>query len=79
MYNKRRDRGPQNITSNKKYQGKGSISNTTGRKTYFLNGLEKNYCSVFLDVGEVCKHGDKCHFVHAVFPNSFTDSDKITM
>ena len=45
----------------------------------FPQGLEKNYCGNFLDVGEFCKHGDNCHFVHAAFPSGFSVHDKNIM
>lgn len=41
--------------------------------------MEKKYCSDFLDAGESCHHGDKCNFVHAIFPGGFTDKDKPIM
>ena len=55
---------------------RGSIINQTGKKIYFPQGLDKRYCSDFLDAGETCRHGDKCRFVHAVYPGGFTDKDK---
>ena len=55
------------------------IINKTGKKIYFPKGMEKKYCSDFLDAGEHCRHGDKCNFVHAVFPGGFTDKDKSLM
>ena len=75
--NKKRDLGKGSMTNTN--QGKGSIINSTGKKIWFPNGLEKKYCSNFLDVGESCPHGDKCHFVHAMFPKDFTENDKLTM
>ena len=38
--------------------------------------MEKKYCADFLDVGEVCKHGDSCIFTHALYPADFSDKDK---
>ena len=63
--------------SNKKQLvSKGSIINTTGKKIYFPKGLKNRYCADFLDNGSFCRHGDKCTFVHAIWPNSFPDEDK---
>ena len=42
----------------------------------FPRGVEKKYCSDFMDTGKSCQHGDSCNFVHAVFPNGFSDNDK---
>ena len=60
----------------KKKKGLGSIINTTGKRLFFPKGLEKKYCSDFLDANESCKHGDKCNFVHAVFPSGFSEKDR---
>ena len=54
----------------------GSIINDTGRRIMFPRGVEKKYCSDFMDTGKSCQHGDSCNFVHAVFPNGFSDNDK---
>ena len=60
----------------KKKRGFGSVINKTGKKVTFPKGMEKKYCADFLDVGEVCKHGDNCIFTHALYPNDFTNKDK---
>ena len=54
---------------------KGSITNTTGKKFWFPRGLEKKYCSDFLDDGATCRHAEKCIFVHAIFPSAFAKND----
>ena len=54
----------------------GSIINTTGQRIIFPKGLEKKYCSDFLDTSRFCSHGDSCTFVHAAFPKDFSDNDK---
>ena len=54
---------------------KGSITNTTGKKFWFPRGLEKKYCSDFLDDGATCRHAEKCIFVHAIFPSGFSKND----
>ena len=56
---------------------RGSIINTTGRKLHFPQGLEHKYCSDFLDAGENCRHGEKCHFEHVVYPGGFSEKDKL--
>ena len=43
------------------------------------SGLDKKYCSDFLDVGETCCKGGKWNFVHTVFAEGFTDNDKHLM
>ena len=63
----------------KKKLGLGSIVNTTGKRLFFPKGLEKKYCADFLDINEVCKHGENCNFVHAIFPSGFSDKDKEIM
>ena len=63
----------------KRRGGFGSIINTTGKRILFPKGMEKRYCLDFLDVGEVCKHGDNCTFVHALYPSGFTKQDKILL
>ena len=55
--------------------GMGSIVNDTGSKLWFPKGLEKKYCADFVDTKTSCKHGDKCHFVHAVYPAGFSTKD----
>ena len=69
------DRG-QNNDKKQRLESRGSIINKTGKKIYFPRGLDKKYCSDFMDAGENCRHGDKCHFVHAVFPGGFTEHDR---
>ena len=54
----------------------GSIINTTGQRIIFPRGLEKKYCADFLDTSRYCSHGDNCTFVHAPFPQGFSDNDK---
>ena len=54
---------------------KGAIINTTGRKIFFPRGLEKKYCSDFLDSSSVCSHGNSCKFVHALYPKGFAAND----
>ena len=44
----------------------------------FPKGLEKRYCADFLDCGGSCKHGESCHFEHALFPGGFSKVDKIS-
>ena len=82
------DRGQGKIIDNKHYdkgqdnekrpriETRGSIINKTGKKIFFPQGLDQRYCSDFLDAGEACRHGDKCRFVHAVYPGGFTEKDK---
>ena len=45
----------------------------------FPQGLEKSYCSNFLDLRELCKHGENCHYVHAAFPSGFSEHDRSIM
>ena len=60
----------------KKSKPFGSIINTTGKRITLPKGLNKNYCANFLDAGEICKHGDNCHFIHAFYPNGFTEHNR---
>ena len=76
---KRKDHDSYDASNKKRDQGKGSIINTTGRKIWFPSGLEKKYCSAFLDVGETCNRGENCHFIHAIYPHGFTENDKVIM
>ena len=64
-------------TIEKKLQktGAGAIINTTGSRLIFPKGLSNKYCADFLDVNVTCRHGEKCNFVHAVFPSGFTTED----
>jgi hypothetical protein len=55
--------------------GAGAIINTTGSRLIFPKGLSNKYCADFLDVNATCRHGEKCNFVHAVFPSGFTAED----
>ena len=55
---------------------RGSIVNTTGKKIYLPRGLKNRYCSDFLDTNSSCRHGDKCTFVHTVYPANVPDEDK---
>ena len=66
-----------NTTMEKKLQktGAGAIINTTGSRLIFPKGLSNKYCADFLDVNATCRHGEKCNFVHAVFPSGFTTED----
>ena len=57
--------------------GYGSILNTTGKKIDFPRGMEKIYCSDFLDVGVTCRHGETCHFEHTLFPKDFQQKTKL--
>ena len=54
---------------------KGSIVNDTGNKLWFPKGLEKKYCADFIDTKTTCKHGERCHFEHAVYPTGFATKD----
>ena len=63
----------------KKRKVSGSISNTTGKRITFPKNLEKQYCTDFLDSNRICKHGNNCNFVHAIYPSGFTKNDKILM
>ena len=69
------DKGQDN-DKKQKLETRGSIINQTGKKIYFPQGLDQRYCSDFLDAGENCRHGEKCRFVHAVYPGGFTTKDK---
>ena len=73
--NRNVDKGQEN-DKRPKIETRGSIINKTGKKIYLPKGLEKKYCSNFLDAGETCRHGDNCNFVHAVYPGGFTANDK---
>ena len=75
-YDRKQDNDP---NKRLKTDTKGSIVSKTGKKIYFPKGMDKKYCSDFLDAGEHCRHGDKCNFVHAVFLGGFTDKDKSLM
>ena len=70
---------PQDENEGKKLQktgtGAGAIINTTGSRLIFPKELSKKYCADFLDVNTTCRHGEKCKFVHAVFPSGFTSED----
>ena len=57
----------------------GSILNNTGKRITFPKNLEKQYCRDFLDSNRICKHGNNCNFVHAIYPSGFTKNDKILM
>ena len=61
----------------KKRKVSGSISNTTGKRITFPKSLEEQYCTDFLDSNSTCKHGNNCHFVHAIYPSGFTKNNKI--
>ena len=52
--------------------------NTTGKKIIFPRGMDKRYCSDFLDSNRSCRH-EKCNFVHVVYPSGFTEKDKRLM
>ena len=78
IVNKNIDRGHDN-DKRPRIETRGSIINQTGIKIFFPKGMEQKYCSDFLDAGETCRHGDKCHFVHAVYPGGFTENDKPLM
>ena len=54
---------------------RGSIVNTTGKRILFPKGLKQRYCSDFLDTESTCRLGEKCSFVHAIYPSSFPDED----
>ena len=69
--------GGQDNEKKSRIETRGSIINKTGKKIYLPKGLENKYCSDFLDAGETCRRGDKCRFVHAVYPGGFTDKDKL--
>ena len=60
----------------KKRKTNGSILNTTGKRISFPKGVEKHYCTDFLDSIKVCKHGSNCNFVHAIYPSGFTKNDR---
>ena len=59
-----------------KTETRGSIMNKTGKRIFSPQGLDKKYCSDFLDAGETCPRGDNCHFVHAVYRGGFTANYK---
>jgi len=73
--NDRSNKGQDN-EKKQRTETRGSIINKTGKKIHLPKGLEKKYCSNFLDAGETCRHGDNCNFVHAVYPGGFTANDK---
>ena len=75
--NKRPNPFPDDKNGGKKVvtASKGSIVNETGKKIWFPSGLDKKYCTDFIDTSQSCRHGEKCHFVHAVFPTGFTKGD----
>ena len=64
---------------NKKKKSFGSIINKTGERIMFPKNMEKKYCSDYLDTDKQCKHGENCNFVHAIFPQGFSDKDKEIM
>ena len=45
----------------------------------FPKGLEKRYCVDYLDCSESCKHGESCHFKHALFPGGFSEVERDLM
>ena len=49
--------------------------NTTGKRILFPKELKQRYCSDFLDTEFTCRLGDKCSFVHAIYPASFSEED----
>ena len=57
----------------------GSILNTTGKRISFSKGIEKHYCTDFLDFSKVCKHGSNSNFVHVIYPSGFTKNDRTLM
>ena len=65
-----------NVNDPNKKRCMGTIVNTTGQRIIFPRGLEKRYCSDFLDTSRYCAHGENCTFVHALYPSGFTDADK---
>ena len=65
-----------NDNKKKKLGSFGSIVNKTGDRIMFPRNMEKKYCSDFLDTDKQCKHGENCTFVHAVYPQGFSDKDK---
>ena len=52
---------------------------TREKKIYFPEGLEKEYCSAFLDAGENFYHGENFNFAHIIFPSGFTEKDISTI
>ena len=48
---------------------------TLQARRFFPRGLEKKYCSDFLDSASVCLHGNACRFLHALYPKGFTTKD----
>ena len=70
------DKDRNNDQEVKRNKGFGSVINSTGKRIFFPKGMEKRYCADFLDTGEVCKHGDSCTFLHALYPSGFTENDK---
>ena len=75
-YDRKQDTDPNKRT---KIETKGLIINKTGKKNYFPKGMEKKHCSDFLDAGESYGDGDKCNFIHTVFPGGFINKDKLVM
>ena len=71
----RQEYDPKKRTTSMIGDKKGSITNTTGKKFWFPRGLEKKYCSDFLDDGATCRHAEKCIFIHAIFPSGFSKND----
>ena len=71
-----KEKTTENLPKKRKY---GSIINKTGKRLLFPHGLEKNYCSNFMDLGEFCKHGDDCKFTHATYPSGFSEHDRAIM
>ena len=54
---------------------KNNLSPTQRGFFLFPRGLEKKYCSDFLDDGATCRHAEKCIFEHAIFPSGFSKND----
>ena len=65
-----------NDNKKKKLGSFGSIVNKTGDRIMFPRNMKKKYCSYFLDTDKQYKHGENCTFVHAVYPQGFSDKDK---
>ena len=74
---KNQDSRPKRVLQTKT-ETRGSIVNTTGKKIIFPRGMDKRYCSDFLDSNRSCRH-EKCNFVHVVYPSGFTEKDKHLM
>ena len=71
------DKDPKNEDTGKRTATvRGSIINTTGKKIYLPRGLKNRYCSDFLDTNSSCRHGDKCTFVHTVYPTNVPEEDR---